>query len=533
MVGPDRVSSMPHGRFGGVGFDTGFRGIAKSARPEAGSENRQHPWPRQVIVEPMNDAQCYTALAARDARFDGRFFTAVRTTGVFCRPVCPARTPKRENVEFFSSAAAAAARGYRPCLRCRPETAPGTPAWNGSAGQVDRALRAIADGALDEDGVDALAARLGISSRHLGRLFRREVGVPPGAVARTRRLLFAAQLLAETSLPVTRVAHASGFRSVRRFNEALRETYGRSPTDLRRQRRLVPAAEGRVALRLTARPPFAWEPLFAYLRTRAIAGVEEVGDAHYARTFDVDGVRGVLVVRPLPDAAGVSLELPAAATRALRPLVRRVRRLFDLDATPAPIAGHLGRDPELAPWLRAWPGLRVPGAFDRTELVVRAILGQQVTVAGATTLAARVADAHGVAIEEPGWPSLRRAFPGADRLRGVDFAGVGVPRARRRALCAAVRVCAEPAPADRTLEDVVARWTALPGIGPWTAQYIALRAERHPDAWPAGDLVLCRQLRLATAAEAERRAHAWRPWRAYAAVYCWQAVSASLDAARP
>ncbi len=480
----------------------------------------------------MLDAEvCYRALRTRDPRFDGRFFVAVRSTGVFCRPICPARTPKRENCRFLPTPAAAREAGFRPCLRCRPEAAPGSPAAQGTSATVARALRLIDAGALDGGDVDGLAERLGVGSRHLRRLFAQHLGASPRSVAQTRRVLFAKKLIDETSLPMVEVALTAGYASVRRFNDALRQAYGRPPRELRR--RALPAAASELTLELAYRPPLAWPALLAFLAARAIPGVEAVSGDRYRRTFCVDGTPGWLEARPAARGNAIAVRLHQTAPAPLAPVVGALRRLFDLDADPAAIAAHLAGDALLAPSLRATPGLRVPGAFDGFELGVRAILGQQVSVRGATTLAGRLVERFGepgAPVTDPDAPS--RLFPAPERLRRARVEAIGLPAARAgaiRALATAVdrgEVCLDGSADPATTRD---RLLGLPGIGPWTADYLAMRALREPDAFPAGDLALRKAANAGGDPVPERavadRAEAWRPWRAYAALHLWASLS--------
>lgn len=484
---------------------------------------------------------CERARLARDPRFDGRFFIGVRTTRVYCRPICPVRLPKAENVRFFASAAGAAEAGFRPCLRCRPESSPGTSAWQGTAATVSRALRLIQGGALDEGGVEALADRLGIGGRHLGRLFLRHVGAPPLRVAQTRRLHLAKKLLDETSLAVTEIAYASGFGSVRRFHEAMRASYGRPPGAIRKARSDAPArASGgdEIRLRLAFRPPFDWEALRAFFAFRALPGVEEADGASYRRTVALDGRLGRIAVRAVPGAHHLELavELPDVAAALVRVLAR-VRRMFDLDADPATIERDLGRDAALAKLLRARPGLRVPGAWDPFELAVRAVLGQQVSVKGARTLAGRIAERFGARLPAAAGGGPPLAFPTPEALVDAELESVGLPAARAatiRRLARAVKSGALDLETSRDLDTSVAELVRVEGIGPWTAHYVALRALGEPDAFPASDLGLLGGATLCLARRGERftpaalvqRAEAWRPWRAYAAMHLWQAHSA-------
>jgi AraC family transcriptional regulator of adaptative response / DNA-3-methyladenine glycosylase II len=492
---------------------------------------------------PLDAKLCYRALRSRDARFDGRIFAGVRTTGVYCRPVCPARTPRRENVQFFPSAAAAADAGFRPCRRCRPETSPLTPAWRGTAATVTRALRLIDEGTLDRGSVADLAARLGVSERHLRRLFDAHLGASPLAVAQTRRVHFAKRLLDETALPITEVAFAAGFGSLRRFNAAMRCATGLPPGELRRasrgRARGGERAAPSVSLRLGFREPFDFDALLSFFETRAIPGVESVEADVYRRSFALAGsagrgeggaaLRGVIEVRRAARAGQLELRVPAAAGPALLEIAERVRRLFDLGADPAEILPRLRRDPGLAPALRSAPGLRVPGCWDGFELAVRAILGQQISVAGARTLAGRLAERFGTPLRPTAGP-IGFLFPQPSQLMEANIEGAGLTRARAHAVRALARslVAGElllESPSD--LEQAIQRLMALPGIGPWTAQYIAMRALREPDAFPDGDLGLRRALTTngtpLSARALRERAEAWRPWRAYAAVALWRA----------
>jgi AraC family transcriptional regulator of adaptative response / DNA-3-methyladenine glycosylase II len=481
--------------------------------------------PTSTVLDPD---LCYRALSSRDARFDGRFFVGVQTTGVFCRPVCPARRPKRENVRFFACAAAAAEAGFRPCLRCRPEASPGTPAWLGTSATVSRALRMIASGALDSGTVDELAGRLGLGERHLRRLFLQHLGAAPIAVAQTRRVLFAKKLIDETDLPMTRVAFDSGFASVRRFNAAIGKTYGRCPRELRRRHSRVPGDADHLRLRLPYREPFDWQLLLAFLSKRAISGVEQVDCAGYRRTVAVGDRAGILALeRASAGQPSLLLTVPIGLSPDLVAIVERARRMFDLGADPNEIDGHLATDPLLGRRIARRPGLRVPGAWDSFETAVRAIVGQQVTVAAATTIMGRIATTCGTALETPRG-ELTRLFPAPSALAGAPIAGLGVPRARAAAISALARCLVEGRiTLDGSLEhdQIVRKLTALPGIGPWTAEYIAMRALGEPDAFPPGDVGILRALggsaRRPTASDVARRTRAWRPWRAYAAMYLW------------
>jgi AraC family transcriptional regulator of adaptative response / DNA-3-methyladenine glycosylase II len=476
---------------------------------------------------------CYRALRARDARFDGRFFVAVRTTGIYCRPICPARTPKPENVRFYPSAAAAQVAGYRPCLRCRPECSPDVPAWRGTSSTVSRALALIADGALDGDAadVDRLALRLGVGARQLRRLFERHLGASPVAVAQTRRILLAKQLVHETRMRMVDVALAAGFGSLRRLNETFRRLYGRPPSTLRREGAAPRAGGAAITLTLAYTPPYDWDAMLAFLAARAIPGLEAVEPGRYRRTIALGGCHGSVAVAPAAGRRALAATIRFADVRALPAIVARLRRVFDLGADPSAIGAHLAADPRLAPRVAARPGLRVPGAWDGFELAVRAVLGQQVTVAAARTLAARLVAAHGEPLAADAEPGLTAVFPAPARLAAADLAPLGLPRARASALSAlAAAAAADPAllqPAG-DLAAKVACLRALPGVGEWTAQYVALRALREPDAFPAADVGLLRAMAdvdgtRPTPAALLARAEAWRPWRAYAAQHLWTA----------
>jgi AraC family transcriptional regulator, regulatory protein of adaptative response / DNA-3-methyladenine glycosylase II len=485
---------------------------------------------------------CYRAVATRDARFDGRFFTAVKTTGIYCRTICPARTPRRENVAFYPTAAAAQEAGFRPCLRCRPETSPDLGAWRGVSNTVSRALGLIEAGALDAGDVGALAERLGVGERQMRRLFRQHLGASPIAVAQTRRVLLAKQLIHETSLPMTEVALASGFGSVRRFNETFQQLYDRPPIALRRSKREPESAAGAVTLKLPYKPPYDWDAILAFLASRAIPGVEVVEDGVYARAIVIGGAKGAFTARPAEgDRLAVTLRFPKLEV--LPAVIARVRRLFDLAADPLAIGEHLSKDANLAPLVAARPGLRVPGAWDGFEVGVRAILGQQITVGAAIRIAGKIAAQYGEPLDEPvpGFPGLTRVFPSAAALARADLSGLPMPRARSASLSAlAAAVAADPRlfGPRASLAEAIAALRRLPGIGEWTAQYIAMRELREPDAFPAADIGLMRAMADAagvrpSAAALAARAEGWRPWRAYAAIHLWIAEGERLaDKAR-
>ena len=475
---------------------------------------------------------CYQALLARDARFDGRFFAGVVTTGIFCRPICPAPKPRRKNVRFYTSAAAAADAGFRPCLRCRPEASPGSPGWLGTEAVVHRAMRLIAEGALDSKGMERFADGLGVGSRHLRRLFQRHVGASPISVAKTRRVLFAKKLIDDTDLPMSDVALSAGFASIRRFNAAVRETYARSPTELRAlaRKRSKPIGGKGLTITLAVRPPFDWGALVGFLGPRAIPGVEAVGRDAYRRTFRVGSSHGVIRVAPVPGRNELSMSVRLGESRGLIDVVERARRLFDLDADPSAIHEHLHADARLRRLVDRSPGLRVPGAWDPAELAVRAVLGQQVTVSGATTLAGRLARAFGEPLAIDAGHGLDVVFPRPADLADADLSRIGLPRARQETVRSVARACCngslERIPSS--LEELVEGWTGVPGVGAWTAHYIAMRAFREPDAFPASDLglrkTLSRRGRVPTPRELLEIAEPWRPWRAYAAMHLWNTL---------
>ena len=481
----------------------------------------------------MDDDACYRAISTRDARFDGRLFTGVKTTGIYCRPICPARTPKRENVRFYPTAAAAQSAGFRPCLRCRPETSPDLAAWRGASNTVTRALRLIEAGALDEADVDALAERLGVGERQLRRLFRQHLGASPIAVAQTRRVLLAKQLIQETRLPMAEVALAAGFGSVRRFNETFQQLYGRPPVALRRLGGGEAAASAGevVRLMLPYQAPYDWDAMLDFLALRAIPGVERGERGRYARTIGLGDEVGLLTVEPAAKSRlAVAIRFPKVS--ALPTVIARVRRVFDLAADPVAISAHLARDATLAPLVAKRPGLRVPGAWDGFELAIRAILGQQITVGAARGLAGKLTAAYGARLPaDLASHGLTHVFPTPERLADADFAALGMPGARARALSAMTRaVGADPLifGPKRSLDEAIGTLRHLPGVGEWTAQYIAMRELREPDAFPAADIGLMRALaddngRRPNPAELLARAEAWRPWRAYAALHLWSA----------
>jgi AraC family transcriptional regulator of adaptative response / DNA-3-methyladenine glycosylase II len=477
----------------------------------------------------IDDDVCYRALTARDARFDGVFFVGVRTTGIYCRPVCTARTPGRDRCRFFTSAALAEREGFRPCLRCRPELAPGHAPVDAVRTVARVAASRIEAGALNGDGsLTKLAGELGLSSRQLRRAVRHEFGVSPVDLAQTNRLLLAKKLLAETNLPMIDVAYASGFESVRRFNALFRSHYRLTPSSMRRSCTEPPAADC-LRLSLAYRPPYAWRALARFLANRATGGVECVTDGVYRRTVAVGKQRGWLSVAPVAGRNLLAVELSTDLTPVLASVLSRLRNLLDLDARPDVIMGHLRAEPKLAPLVARVRGLRVSGAFDGLELAVRAILGQQVSVRAASTLAGRLATRFGESIETP-FACLNRLTPTAQRLaaaRPAELVKLGITRPRCESILAVARAVArreiDLAPGPNP-QQVAAALVDLPGIGDWTAEYIAMRALRWPDAFPSGDLGLLRASGLKSARALSLTAERWRPWRAYAAMYLWESL---------
>ncbi|MDQ6856613.1 MAG: helix-turn-helix domain-containing protein [Candidatus Dormibacteraeota bacterium] len=472
---------------------------------------------------------CYRAIGSRDARFDGRFFTAVTSTGIYCRPICPAQTPKRANVRFYASAAAAEAAGFRACLRCRPHLAPGGVEPAGSDRVADRALRLIASGAADGGaGVAAVARRLEVSERHLHRVLCEAVGAGPLTLARMRRLQTARTLIEQTGIPITDVAFTAGYSSLRQFNSEVLSGTGRAPTALRRRGAAGHDGEGALVLRLGVRPPFDGAALLRFFAARAVCGVEVCSPTTLTRSVAL--AHGAAVVELEPQAAQLVVRLWLDDVRDLGAAVERCRRLFDVDADPQAIASVLCADPLLAPLVACQPGLRVPGCVDAEEIAVRAVLGQQVSVARATGLASRLTEQLGEPVPRPRH-GVTRLFPTSVAIADADLAGLGLTTERAGTLR---RLAAALAGGDIDLgagcdrREVVAQLQAIRGIGEWTATYIAMRALRDPDAFPAGDLGLRQSFARiggGDAASLRERAQRWRPWRAYATVQLWNHLS--------
>jgi len=472
----------------------------------------QSPSIRQI--DPPDPETCRRARLSRDPRFDGEFFLAVRSTGIYCRPVCPARAPAEKNVSYFRSSLQAAEAGYRPCLRCRPESAPGSPAWRGTSTTVQRALALIQQGALNEGSLQGLASRLGVGERYLRKLFERELGCSPQAVALHQRLLFASKLLGETTLPITDVAFASGFGSVRRFNDAVRKHFRLTPGQLRHRRARAVSGSG-IRLQLHYRPPYDWDSVIAFFERHAIAGVESVSAGCYQRRLSLDGGPATLRVSPLPGRHALQLELETPDQSLLIPIVARVRRMFDLDANPAVIDDTLQQDPALAPLLAQFPGVRAPGHWSLYEAAIRAIVGQQVSTVAARSICGRLAAATA---EDPG----HRVFPCAGALADLDDSHFPMPGRRReslRSLCGQFR--------EREDELDLAALERVPGVGPWTLAMVAMRGGGDPDIFPHKDLGLEKawQTLAGPGKPLTRHAAHWRPWRSYAANLLWRSLS--------
>ena len=463
---------------------------------------------------------CFRALAAHDARHDGMFFVGVASTGIYCRPVCPAKPPKRENCTFYESAAEAEQAGYRPCLRCRPEIAPGRSHVDRISAWARRAIVRIEQGALNEMSVDELAASLGVSGRQLRRAVQDRYGVSPVQLAQTHRLLTAKRLLADTRLPVGEIAEISGFSSLRRFNACFQDRYRLAPSAMRK-RGLAATAHGTIVCELGYRPPFSWDGMLGFLAPRTLEAVESISHRVYARTVRSKGALGWIQVSPHPGRPAIVVRLSESLTRSMPAVLHRVRRLFDLEAEPHAIQAVLG------PLAEGDPGVRVPGAFDPFETAVRAILGQQITVKFAAQLAGRFVAAFGEPVETP-YPELTRCFPSPADIACLPIeriAELGIIRSRARAILGIAQALTEGAlhlhpgvDPEQTRADLM----KISGIGEWTADYIAMRCLSNPDAFHAGDLGVLKALSVTIPREATALAEAWRPWRAYAVMRLWQ-----------
>jgi len=468
-------------------------------------------------------------MLSRDRRFDGRFFVGVKSTRIYCRPVCTVRPPLKKNCRFFLYAAAAEISGFRPCLRCRPELAPGAAAVDATARLSSSALRLIDEGAMAEGNISDLADELGVTSRHLRRVFKKEVGISPIEFWQTRRLLLAKGMMTDTQLPATRVAEASGFKSLRRFNAAFKSRYRLSPTQVRASRRRALAENSKelVPFCLGYRPPFDWGSLMHFLSRRMIPGCESAAGGVYRRTICLkrkeERFTGWLEVRNVPETNSLAVGISESLLPVCFVVLEKVKYLFDLQADPAEINVALG---DLS---KPYPGLRVPGSFDPFEMAIRAILGQQISVAGASTLAGRLASKFGQAISTP-YAELTTLFPTADVIANATtpaLASIGLTRGRAGTISALAKAVAEDRLHLHWSEQIGAlgnQLRALPGIGEWTVQYLAMRALRWPDAFPAGDLGLKKALGETHVANVLKRAEAWRPWRAYAAIHLWKSL---------
>ncbi|MEU3415606.1 DNA-3-methyladenine glycosylase 2 family protein [Streptomyces sp. NPDC006658] len=482
----------------------------------------------------LDREHCVSAVRSKDARFDGWFFTAVLTTGIYCRPSCPVVPPKPENMTFYPSAAACQQAGFRACKRCRPDTSPGSPEWNQRADLVARAMRLIADGVVDRDGVPGLAARLGYSTRQVERQLLAELGAGPLALARAQRAQTARLLVETTALPMAQIAFAAGFSSVRAFNDTVREIFALSPSELRAR---VPASgtgtPGVLTLRLPFRAPLNPSNLFGHLAATAVPGVEEWRDGAYRRTLRLPYGHGIVALTPRPD--HIACRLTLSDLRDLTMAISRCRRLLDLDADPAAVDERLRTDPLLAPLVGQGPGRRVPRTVDEAEFAVRAVLGQQVSTAAARTHAARLVTAHGKPLDDPEG-GLTHLFPSPEALAAVDPETLAMPRTRRATLTTLVRLLADGdvrLDVDTDWAEARARLLALPGFGPWTVDVIAMRALGDPDAFLPTDLGIRRaakELGLpSTPAALTARAEGWRPWRAYAVQYLWATDSHPIN----
>lgn len=476
---------------------------------------------------------CDRARLARDPRFDGLFFIGVLSTGIYCRPICPARSPRPENIVYFRSAAAASEAGFRPCLRCRPEAAPGSPAWNGTSATVSRAMLLIRQGALNEGSLEDLASKLGVTGRHLRRLFQTHIGASPKSLATTQKILFAKKLLSETDLSVTQIAFASGFGSIRRFNAAFSKIYGSTPSAVRSRNNSTKISGSELfqcTVTLPFRPPFDWQRMLGFFELRAIPGVEVVAGGTYRRTIRINETSGVISVAHSPKATALLLTAALSDSRDLMSIVEKVRRMFDLDANMTAIHEVLATDAMLKRSVTRQPGLRLPGAWDPFETAIRAVVGQQVSVKGARTVLGRIAAKAGPRFESLDHQELTHFFPTAHELAACDLGRIGMPEMRVRS----VRALSEEVDTKRlsfvvkdSLSDFIGQLTRIPGIGDWTAEYIAMRAMGEPDAFPAGDLGIIKALRQGdkrlALKQIRERAEKWRPWRAYAAMHLWQA----------
>ena len=482
--------------------------------------------------------RCYRAVQSKDARFDGWFVTAVLTTRIYCRPSCPVRPPFARNVRFYATAAAAQRAGFRACKRCRPDASPGSPEWNMRGDVVARAMRMIADGAVDREGVTGLAARVGYTTRQLERMLQAEVGANPLALARAQRSQTARVLIETTDLPFSDVAFAAGFSSIRQFNDTIRTVCDLTPTALRRRAttkfgRGDSVAAGALSLRLPVRTPFAYEGLFGHLAACAVPGVEEVHDGAYRRTLRLPAGNGIVSLTPEPDQVRCALVLDDF--RDLSTAIARCRRLLDLDADPEAVVDALSADADLSALVAKAPGQRIPRTVDEAELALRVVLGQQVSVKAARTHAARLVAAYGEPLADPGG-GLTHVFPAVEHLAEIDPIHLAFPKSRRRTLIRLVEALA----IGEVRLDAGCDWNrarkqllALPGIGPWTAEVIAMRGLGDPDAFPGTDLGVLAAAKLvglpADARALVEHSDRWRPWRSYAAQHLWTALDHAVN----
>ncbi|MDB5048966.1 MAG: hypothetical protein JWO30_2037 [Fibrobacteres bacterium] len=473
-----------------------------------------------------NEDACYRAMLARDFRFDGKFYVGVKTTGVYCRPICPAK-PKRENVEFFASAMLAEKKGYRPCLRCRPEAAPQSPAWHGKSSLVQRALKAISDQEYADLNEEAFAERFGVSSRHLRRLFDEEIGKSPKRIVLENRLNFARTLIVETSVPIGEIALTSGFSSVRRFNDAIKDRFKRPPS-LLRKRSPDDASRDGLTLSLPYRPPFDWDAGLAYYRSHAIAGLETFAEGSYERVFHWGGKPGIVRVTQDRHPSSLRLQVIGGETGTLGRVVKTVRRMFDLDSDPLLVANAFAANPHLERLRRGRPGIRSPRGWDPFETAVCSILGQLVSMEQANRMIAQLVEGYGETIRHPLSGSEMHMFPGPETLATADLDKVGTTRARKATLRELARRLVSGELSLSSTQDPLAFRKALldiKGIGPWTAEYISLRCIADTDAFPGTDLILKRALEEHTDIDLE----SVKPWRGYAAAYLWRAYAGKFS----
>jgi AraC family transcriptional regulator of adaptative response / DNA-3-methyladenine glycosylase II len=493
------------------------------SRPKTSREARRIEYDETGKTMTLDRKVCSRARLARDARFDGKFFIGVLTTKIYCRPICRSRASKESNVRYFPSAAAAAEAGFRPCLRCHPESSPGSSAWAGTQNTVSRALRLISETGLEDGGVEALAEHLGVGSRHLRRLFLRHLGATPSAVAQTRRLHFAKKLIDETKLPMTQVAFAAGFGSVRRFNAAIHRVYHRTPTQIRSLARTMSRqSENQYVFCLSYRPPYDWKRTLDFLAAQATPGVEVVEDGCFRRSISVNENSGYFEVSLDASRNALNVRVQIGEPRSLFFIVERIRAMFDLDADWATIARTLEADPALTPHLNSNPGLRLPGCWNGFEFTMRAILGQRIGSERSKALAGRMVRTFG----QPFCPAqgLTHLFPTPEALANADLESIGIPRQQADAIRALTRAVRNGLISFEKVVNSNALLTWLsefPGIGEPIAQWVAIRGLGEPDAFPSADTDLACALALNSSSEFEQRSLAWRPWRAYAAVYLW------------